>query len=93
MKISDTGITPCQSSVGSRCGWTVRTCYLRPAQSCSVSTGIWAAESLPSVFHKLGFSVSLRERFLQSSLGSAAGPEHIANKEMQCLKYCSSEQK
>lgn len=80
MKVSDTGITPCQSSVGSCCGWTVRTCYLQPAQSCSVSTGIWAAESLPSVFHKLGFSISIREHFLQSSLYTAAGPVHISNK-------------
>jgi len=54
MKISDTGITLCQSSVELRCGWTARACYLQSTQNCSVSTGIWAAELLPSTFRKPG---------------------------------------
>lgn len=74
MKISDTGITLCQSSVELHCGWTVRACYLQSTQNCSVSTGIWAAELLPSMFHKPGFSFLLWEHFLQSSLDSAASP-------------------
>lgn len=72
MKISDTGITFCQSSVELHCGWTVRACYLQSTQSCSVSTGIYTAELLPSTFYKPGFSFLLCKHFLQASLDSAA---------------------
>lgn len=72
MKISDTGITLCQSSVELHRGWTVRECYLQSTQSCSVSTGIYTAELLPSMFHKPGFSFSLCEHLLQATLDSAA---------------------
>lgn len=72
MNISDTDITLCQSPVELHCDWTVRVCYLQSTRSCSVSSGIYAAELLPNTFHKPGFSFFLREHFLQASLDSAA---------------------